>query len=121
LDIIKGVLPVIFVASVLNPSVLGRIVAALAVVSGHNWTCFLGFKGGKGIATSLGVLIGLMIVIPGLWLPVLLCILTWSVSFLITAIVSISSILAGILLPIYMVVFDAPFLVVCLSLLFVIL
>ncbi len=118
LDIIKGVLAVVFIAGAFHPSVEGRIVAAIAVVAGHNWTCFLKFKGGKGVATSLGVLIGLMIVIKGLWLPVLLCLSTWIVFFLLTAIVSISSIIAGISLPIYMVVFDAPFLVNCLSFLF---
>jgi len=37
-----------------------RLSAALAAVLGHNYTCFLHFKGGKGIATSAGVLIALV-------------------------------------------------------------
>ena len=43
-------------------------------IVGHNWTCFLGFKGGKGIATSAGMLIGLspwsMLIALGIWIVV---------------------------------------------------
>jgi len=59
LDIIKGILPVALVAGWLSPGVTGSIIAAVAVVCWHNWTCFLNFNGGKGVATSAGVLIGL--------------------------------------------------------------
>ena len=37
-----------------------RIAAGIAAILGHNYTCWLHFKGGKGIATSAGVLIGLV-------------------------------------------------------------
>src|SRR5204862_8118098 len=37
-----------------------RLIAGLAVVLGHNYTCWLRFKGGKGIATSAGVLAGIV-------------------------------------------------------------
>ncbi len=118
LDIIKGVVPVVVVAGYLSPSEIGRVIAALAAVCGHNWTCFLNFKGGKGIATSLGVLIGLMIALPDVRGPVILCVLSWLASFLITAYVSVSSILAAVLLPIFMIVFGADTPVTFLSIVF---
>ncbi|MBF0569379.1 MAG: glycerol-3-phosphate 1-O-acyltransferase PlsY [Candidatus Omnitrophica bacterium] len=118
LDIIKGIVPVVLFAGPLSPDVPGRIVAAVAAVVGHNWTCFLGFKGGKGIATNLGVLIGLTVAIPDVRLPVALCILSWLACFLMTAYVSLSSILAAAFLPVFMIVFGAPFLVIALSILF---
>ncbi len=118
LDIIKGLVPVVWVAGLFAPDVNGWIVTALAAVSGHNWTCFLNFKGGKGIATTLGVMIGLTIVIPEVRWPVVLCVLSWGVSFVLSAYVSISSIIAGILLPVWMLVFSAPTAIIVLSILF---
>ena len=118
LDILKGVLPVVFVAGLLSPDVNGRILSAVAAVCGHNWTCFLNFKGGKGVATSLGVLIGLSIVIPPLRIAVLLTVLGWLAVFLCTAYVSVASIVAGLLLPVLVVVFMAPFQVTFLAILF---
>jgi glycerol-3-phosphate acyltransferase PlsY len=57
-----------------NPS---DIFALLAVVIGHNYNCFLGFRGGKGVATAIG---GLLVLVPlaatillGIWLVVFLC------------------------------------------------
>jgi glycerol-3-phosphate acyltransferase PlsY len=64
-DAIKGVIPVIGVRWLwreLDPSASALtlewagIVAGFCAVLGHNYTCWLGFKGGKGIATSAGVL-----------------------------------------------------------------
>jgi glycerol-3-phosphate acyltransferase PlsY len=70
-----------------------RLVAGLAVVLGHNYTCWLRFKGGKGIATSAGVLAGIvplaLVIILGLWL----------VLFAVTRYVSIGSLAASFTLP----------------------
>ncbi|ETZ05149.1 MULTISPECIES: glycerol-3-phosphate 1-O-acyltransferase PlsY [Holospora] len=55
LDILKGMLPVYFALKVFNSYFLAMGIA-LACVSGHVWSCFLRFKGGKGIATGAGVL-----------------------------------------------------------------
>lgn len=69
------------------------IVAALCAILGHNYTCWLGFRGGKGIATSAGVLTAL---VP--WaLLIILC--TWIVCFVVTRIVSVGSITAAFALP----------------------
>jgi glycerol-3-phosphate acyltransferase PlsY len=57
-DIIKGVLAV-FVARWLGLSIEWICVAGFAAVVGHNWPVFLKFKGGKGAATVLGVLVAL--------------------------------------------------------------
>ena len=66
LDIIKGIIPVTVLANVFGlEDALSLVIISVAAVAGHNWTVFLGFKGGKGMATSLGVLIGLAIQLPG--------------------------------------------------------
>ncbi len=69
------------------------ILAALCAILGHNYTCWLGFKGGKGIATSAGVLIAL---VP--W-ALLIILSTWVVLFAITRIVSVGSLAASFALP----------------------
>ncbi len=118
IDIIKGIVPIVVVAGFLAPYSLGRIAAAVGVVCGHNWTCFLNFKGGKGIATTLGVLIGLTVAIPEARFAVLLCVLTWVACFLISGIVSVSSIIAAVALPILMVFFCVPTSLILLSIVF---
>jgi acyl phosphate:glycerol-3-phosphate acyltransferase len=73
--------------------VVPEIVAGLCAVLGHNYTCWLRFKGGKGIATSAGVLTAL---VP--W--ALLTILTiWIVLFALTRYVSVGSLAASASLP----------------------
>lgn len=100
IDILKGVVPVVFVANALQlHQTLDYILLSLAAVVGHNWTVFLNFKGGKGIATSLGVLIGMAIQMP-IIKPVLLgTLLVWVVCFLISRYVSLASIVAAVALP----------------------
>jgi len=110
LDIIKGIIPVTVVANLLGlGDSLSLVILSVAAVSGHNWTVFLNFKGGKGMATSLGVLIGLAIQLPGLRIILGLSTLIWLVLFLALGYVSLASISAAIALPVLMVVFDAPF------------
>ncbi|MFO7936387.1 MAG: glycerol-3-phosphate 1-O-acyltransferase PlsY [Kiritimatiellia bacterium] len=64
------------------------------VIAGHNWTCFLKFKGGKGIATSAGMLIGLAPVCVGIAFA------GWLAVFLAFRYVSVASITACVLLAI---------------------
>ncbi|VAX35148.1 Acyl-phosphate:glycerol-3-phosphate O-acyltransferase PlsY (EC 2.3.1.n3) [hydrothermal vent metagenome] len=119
LDILKGVVAVAFVADILGlVEIIHRLILALCVVSGHNWTIFLKFKGGKGIATSLGVLIGLTIKIVTIR-PVLLAIISiWLICFLVSRIVSLSSIIAAIFLPIFMLITNQPIEIICLGVVF---
>ena len=69
------------------------LVAALGAILGHNYTCWLGFKGGKGIATTAGVLTAL---VP--W-ALVITLSIWIVLFAVTRIVSIGSIAASFTLP----------------------
>ena len=71
-----------------------RILAGLAAVMGHNYTCWLRFKGGKGIATSAGVLAALvpwaLIIIAGIWIAL----------FVLSGFVSLGSVIASATLPV---------------------
>ena len=118
-DILKGIIAVAIVPDVLSMSdVLVRIVMAISVVVGHNWTVFLSFKGGKGIATSLGVLIGLTIKIAVIRPVLLWTLLIWVICFLLTSIVSFSSVIAATSLPVIMVITDQEFKIVFLGVIF---
>ncbi len=57
-DTLKGFLPV-FAATSLRVSEPLLLLTGLAAIAGHNWSIFLRFSGGKGVATSFGVLLGL--------------------------------------------------------------
>ncbi len=70
-----------------------RILAGLAVILGHNYTCWLHFKGGKGIATSAGVLAALVPMALGIICGV------WVIVFALSAFVSLASIAAAAALP----------------------
>jgi glycerol-3-phosphate acyltransferase PlsY len=70
-----------------------RIIAGLCAVVGHNYTCWLNFKGGKGIATSAGVLAAL---VP--W-ALIIILSVWTVVFALTRYVSLGSIAAAFALP----------------------
>jgi glycerol-3-phosphate acyltransferase PlsY len=69
------------------------ILGGVSAILGHNYTCWLHFKGGKGIATSAGVLIALM---PG---ALLICLAVWGVIFGLTRYVSLASIATAFSLP----------------------
>ncbi len=70
-----------------------RIVAGLAAVAGHNYTCWLGFKGGKGIATSAGVL---AVLVP--WSLIAIGVV-WVLVLGVSRYVSLASIAASATLP----------------------
>jgi acyl phosphate:glycerol-3-phosphate acyltransferase len=72
---------------------IAHILTALAAVLGHNYSPWAGFKGGKGIATSAGVLLGLM---P---FAVLILVGVWLLLFFTTRYVSLASIGAACVLP----------------------
>ena len=105
IDILKGVIPVTLVANIFNfTDPLMLVVLGLVAVAAHNWTVFLNFKGGKGIATSLGVLIGLAIQIPGLGSVLFIVMVSWIIIFLAFGYVSLASIFAAIVFPSCMVI-----------------
>lgn len=92
-DALKGAAGVIFLSSY-GPMymILGGILAMM----GHNWSIFLGFKGGRGVATGLGVLIALSPLVA------LIAFLVWGVIVYFTKLVSLGSIIAAALVPILM-------------------
>ncbi|MBN2507590.1 MAG: glycerol-3-phosphate 1-O-acyltransferase PlsY [Verrucomicrobia bacterium] len=70
-----------------------RILAGIAAVLGHNYTCWLRFRGGKGIATSAGVLAAL---VP--WALIIIAAL-WGLLFVVSGFVSLGSVAASAALP----------------------
>jgi len=95
LDVSKGVLSMMVCMLLLiqTESMIYQMVSAGICVLGHVFPVFAGFRGGKGVATSLGVFLGLN---P---LTALTCILVFLLVFMATRYVSLSSITAAFLLP----------------------
>jgi len=99
-DFLKGFLPLYLVRTLSFPDAnswtvtLLLVICGIAAILGHNYTPWLGFKGGKGIATSAGMLGALMPPVLAVGLSL------WIIAVLITRTVSIGSILAAVsLLP----------------------
>ncbi|NLZ52662.1 MAG: glycerol-3-phosphate 1-O-acyltransferase PlsY [Thermoanaerobacteraceae bacterium] len=99
-DLLKGLITVSIGRLVGGENL--ALLSAVAVVVGHDWSIFLNFKGGKGIATSFGVIIGLFPKVA----PVLL-IIGISVIY-ISRYVSLGSISSAIMLPILLILFKYP-------------
>ena len=120
-DIAKGIFAVVAISAIfaLN-QIIFYVFLGLAVVIGHNWTIFLKFQGGKGMATSLGVLIGLTIKVALIRPVLMLSIFAWLAVFLLSGYVSLASILSTVLLPFLMVVRTSSFELTALSILFAI-
>lgn len=93
-DMLKGLLPVL-IAHALGAEPLVIILVGFAAFIGHLYPVFFGFKGGKGVATMLGVMFGLS-------LPIGLAVAgTWLFVAKVLKISSLSALIATILAPIY--------------------
>lgn len=97
LDMLKGLLPVLLAMQVSDRPMI-HVATALASILGHNYTFWLGFKGGKGIATTAGAILPLM---P--W-ALLVAVITWVAVLLTTRYVSVASIAAALVIPVTLVV-----------------
>ncbi len=106
LDFLKGAISV-FLAETFVGTPLLMVVAGILAIVGHSCSIFLHFKGGKGVATGLGVISMLM---P---LPSLIVFLVWLVIVMITKYVSLGSCVAAALVPIlaYVRHYPAPYVV----------
>lgn len=97
LDFLKGLVaagwPLLPFVGASEPVHLG-IVGLIAAILGHSFSLFLGFKGGKGVATTMGGLLALAPIVLGLG------IVTWVVFFYTTRYVSLASLAFGISLPV---------------------
>ena len=108
LDLLKGLVPTSIAAVLLRGEFLTQrdfvlwLLVGFAAIAGHMFSVFLRFKGGKGVATSAGVLLG---VCPYFTYPGLIAILTWVVLFKMTRYVSVASIAGSVVFPIaYLIV-----------------
>jgi glycerol-3-phosphate acyltransferase PlsY len=100
LDVGKGALAVLLAKSFgLNDWV--QVLAGLAALAGHIWPVWLGWKGGKAVATGLGMFLGLA------WPVGLACFGLFMAVISISRIVSLSSVVAAIGLPVLMVLTGA--------------
>jgi glycerol-3-phosphate acyltransferase PlsY len=93
-DIAKGVIPVLVIAPQVSESQLFALACGVAAIVGHVLSVFVGFKGGKGVATAAGVMLGLA--------PLALAVsaVIWVVLVRVTGYVSLGSIAAAAVLPI---------------------
>ncbi|GAF24424.1 MULTISPECIES: glycerol-3-phosphate 1-O-acyltransferase PlsY [Shouchella] len=96
LDVLKGILPVVL-AMLVTDAAFVHVLTGLAAILGHNWPIYFGFRGGKGVATSIGVLVSLV------FLPALLAGVVAIASIFITRYVSLGSLLFAVLTPVALV------------------
>ena len=94
-DMLKGVAGVYLGLELVNTS-LAAVIGGIAAIAGHNWSLFLKFKGGRGVATGLGVI---AIIAP---LVTAFVFIVWAVIVYFTRYVSLASIIAALLVPVSM-------------------
>lgn len=110
LDALKGVIAVVFIARLHYGSMpfqnatpfddftLIQIIAGIAAVIGHIWTVFAGFKGGKGIATALGMLSMIITV------DMMIAVGVFIIVVLVSKYISLGSIIGAITVPLALIV-----------------
>lgn len=97
LDIVKAIIPVIYV-KMNYPELI--YIASLCAFLGHVFPIWLKFKGGKGVATYVGILFSINILLG------LIFVVSWSLVFLIFRYSSLSSIVGSLSIPLYLFVTD---------------
>ena len=101
-DFSKGFLPVLFARFYFPDSILIGSLIALAAVMGHCYSIFLNLRGGKGVATTAGVLL------PLAPLATVIGLLVWLLVFYIEKITSLSALCAAASIPVILVFQGAP-------------
>jgi glycerol-3-phosphate acyltransferase PlsY len=105
-DIIKGFIPILVLYFIYPRDLILLSIVSVAVILGHDFPVYIKFKGGKGIAVSFGVIIGvscLPFINNPVWmeiLPVLAILGTWVIIFSVFRIVSLASLCAAVVNPI---------------------
>ena len=97
LDIVKAIIPVIFV-KINYPDLI--YIASLCAFLGHVFPIWLKFKGGKGVATYVGILFSIDLMLGVIFAA------SWGIVFLIFRYSSLSSIISSISIPIYILITD---------------
>ncbi len=103
-DVAKGLVAVLGIAAwaAVDPAPALRLACGLAAVVGHAFPVFLGFRGGKGVATTVGVLVGVSPVLAAV------CLTVWVAGFLPKRYVSVGSLAAMVALPVTQAVMRRP-------------
>lgn len=108
LDLLKGLVPTVAAGWLLvsrNPSAMelsSWLLVGLAAVLGHTFPVYLGFRGGKGVSTTIGVALGLY---PYFALPMLASLLAFAALRLATGIVSLGSLAIAVVFPLGVIVY----------------
>ena len=102
LDAAKGYLAVWIAGRVTGGSIRWMMLAALLALAGHLFPVWLGFRGGRGVATGLGIFI------PICWQAVVCAVVLWLLAVLFWRYVSLASISAAAGLPLFMYLLYAP-------------
>lgn len=100
-DALKGFVGA-YLATHFLPYPLLSFLGIFLVVAGHDWSIFLRFRGGKGVATTLGILFYLS------WQAALLCFLIWVGVVLLSRYSSLGSLSGALMMPILLAVFRRP-------------
>ncbi len=100
-DLAKGLIPVVIV-KMLGMNDLTIAIVAIAAFLGHLFPLFFGFKGGKGVATAFGAILGLNPAVA------LCAFAVWLVIFISSRISSLSALLAALAAPIFLYLFKSP-------------
>jgi glycerol-3-phosphate acyltransferase PlsY len=101
LDASKGLIPVL-IAKSLHFSPVLVVLAGILSILGHIFSPFVGLRGGRGVATGLGVVIGIAPIVA------FILFLTWAIVVLLTRYVSLASLTAAFLFPIIMAIYKYP-------------
>ena len=106
-DVLKGLAPVLLLRYVQAPDVFVAA-AGLAAFGGHIYPLFFGLRGGKGVATLIGVLLGFH------WLPGAAFVITWLLAALLFRYSSLAAITSALLAPVYcwLILATAPYITV---------
>lgn len=94
-DAAKGVIAV-YVSDFFIGTPIALLTGGIAAIIGHNWSVFLRFTGGRGVATGLGVI---AVLVPQITAIIFLI---WAIIVYITRYVSLASIVSAVLVPIFM-------------------
>jgi glycerol-3-phosphate acyltransferase PlsY len=102
LDVAKGYLAVWLAGRISGGSIAWMVIAGLAALAGHLFPVWLGFRGGRGVATGIGILL------PICWQAVVVAMVIWVAVVGFWRYVSLASISAAAALPLLMYVLYAP-------------
>ena len=97
LDISKAVLPVLYVKFNYPEYIF---ITSLCTFLGHVFPIWLKFKGGKGVATYVGILFSINLILG------LIFVVSWAFTFLLSKYSSLSSLIASLIIPVYLIIFE---------------